>query len=456
MRVKDRLTLLIILLLLSLSMITPIVNGTRDSVEGATKNTFIEGKRLMKPFKITSNEEFEDITEEKGFRGAGTKEDPFVIEDLNILGYDQGYSIWIENTTVDFIIQRCYLRRTGDNSSIHQNAGLVMKNVTDGLIRNCNLSNNENNIIARDCEDITFKDNHLYGSYRNLQLKGSSDVHIADNLLKGEVNELFNTSHTTVNDNTFMKSSLSLDSATNNTIENNFFNGSTLGIEGSSYNIIKSNSFIDNHYGIHIEDEEQKENYISRETKITENRFESNSCGIKIKHVESDHTLEIIDNHFKEGGSAIAIVRSKGLGIRDNRIEKTNASSIISFSSTHVEMINNTITGSEASGIYVSGIYLVYNYRSPGRNKIIDNKIKRSASAGIKLNYSQGNKIVNNRLIDNKKGIVKINECRNNEIHDNYIVNRSNEMDLFELSSFLIPMLILLSVVIYFILVREK
>jgi parallel beta-helix repeat protein len=121
------------------------------------------------PIIINSNADFAL----QGWPGAGTASDPWIIEGLDINGTGKGYGIFIGNTTDSFIIKDNIIynceRLYSYPGSIYC-AGILLNNVTTGLIINNTIHSNYNGICLYSTRDIQIEmnnitDNFNYGVY---------------------------------------------------------------------------------------------------------------------------------------------------------------------------------------------------------------------------------------------------------------------------------------------------
>ena len=101
--------------------------------------------------------------------GNGTIFNPFIIENWSI-DASLNHGIWIENTTVYFIIRNCYIWN-GTNGSA-ANCGIYLNNMTNGFVKNNRLISNENGIFINRSETNrisynTCNSNNYCGVYLN-------------------------------------------------------------------------------------------------------------------------------------------------------------------------------------------------------------------------------------------------------------------------------------------------
>ncbi len=115
--------------------------------------------------------------------GNGTFSEPYVIEDLIIDGKNSSSCIWIANSNVYFKIENCRVY----NSAEYPNAGIVLSSVSNGLLINNNVSNNNGHGIRvssssnNEISGNTVSNNSVDGIY----LTHSSNNEISGNSVNG-------------------------------------------------------------------------------------------------------------------------------------------------------------------------------------------------------------------------------------------------------------------------------
>jgi len=88
----------------------------------------------------------------------GTKETPYLIENVSINALSLAVGINIVNSNVYFIIKNCSITNSNNND------GISLINVTNGFIISNNCSNNYRGIFLRDCHNNTLLENHLFNN----------------------------------------------------------------------------------------------------------------------------------------------------------------------------------------------------------------------------------------------------------------------------------------------------
>ena len=116
------------------------------------------GYTISTPFRIDSNANLGTYAS----GGDGSLGNPWIIEDYEIDGTDQGYCIYIGNVTDHFIVRNCYLHNASNmwNPPEFPNGALVLNNTQNGDVYS--------NIM----------ENSTYGIYIHNQPPGGIDNHL--------------------------------------------------------------------------------------------------------------------------------------------------------------------------------------------------------------------------------------------------------------------------------------
>jgi parallel beta-helix repeat protein len=111
------------------------------------------------PIYIGSNDDFVA----QGWPGNGAKENPYVIENLNI-SLPIISCIFITNVDCFFIIKNCYL----DGNNTDYKIGITLEYTKNGIIENNTISRCQSAIDLETCEDILIYNNELCDNGRGL------------------------------------------------------------------------------------------------------------------------------------------------------------------------------------------------------------------------------------------------------------------------------------------------
>ena len=364
------------------------------------------------PIHITSNSDFASQASANGWPGDGTQGNPYIIEGYEIDGQGGTYCIWIENTTVWFVIRNCAMWNATSPASAPWGAGIYLKNVTNGILENNDCSgNSRNGIHLESSSNNNIANNNCSGNGDGIRLESSSYNTLANNNCSGNSYgiRLESSSYNTItNNNCFGNSTygIDLESSSNNTITNNNCSGNSYGImlESSSYNTITNNNCSSNtRDGISLVDS-------SSSNTITNNNCSGNSWeGIYLWH-SSNNT--ITNNTLWNNGIVI------GIGIGGDSLEDWN---------THV-IENNTVNGKPAyyyknqnGGTVPSdaGQVILANCT----NMVVSGLTLTHATIGVQLAFSSSNTITNNNCSGNYHGIDLYSSSNNNITNNNCSYN---------------------------------
>ena len=134
---------------------------------------------IHEPIYIKSNDVFTDIVRTEGWAGRGTKDNPYIIENLIINGSGFTYCIWIENTDVYFVIRNCKLFGAMDNKE-PWGCSIYLKNVKNGIILNNTCTENEDDgiYLYQSSNNILSNNTCTYNANHNIAL-----LHASNNII---------------------------------------------------------------------------------------------------------------------------------------------------------------------------------------------------------------------------------------------------------------------------------
>lgn len=366
-----------------------------------------KGRRVVETFRIEINDlegnNWEWASNQWWCSGSGTSEDPYVIEDLNINSYGEGYGIIIENSDKHFIIQNCTISNGGFTS-----ANVKLINVSNGVIsQNTIKSSAYMGLELEKCDQIlinnnTITDNDIYA----LSLQYSDNCEIV---------------HNTISDNYFgIFTYYSDDNAiSENIIENN----QELAILCYGFrNHFYLNQITENGFIIHPDvissyssDLIETSNLINgkplyfyaNETNLDNTNY--SDAGQIILYNCSNSMIKGL-NFF---GKSISISLYDSYNILiDNNTFSRSFWPIFLVSSSNTTITHNKIYNS------VMGIGLGF---ASSENLIEENKISNSSSYGVILeNLSNNNTILNNDIFNCEVGIY-LQSVNSNTITENMI-----------------------------------
>ncbi|MEM3905881.1 MAG: NosD domain-containing protein [Nitrososphaerota archaeon] len=157
--------------------------------------------------------------------GNGTKENPFIIGGWNIRVKETTGGIWIENTSLHFVIKNCRIKNV-TKERYPWGAGIFLENVANGTI------------VGNECNDSN------YGIY----LDSSTSIIIKRNVMsKNRYQGIYlrEANNNVIEDNSILHNSegIHLYSSNNNTVANNSILYDSYGIvlRGSDHNVVRNN-----------------------------------------------------------------------------------------------------------------------------------------------------------------------------------------------------------------------
>ncbi|MFX1258780.1 MAG: NosD domain-containing protein, partial [Promethearchaeota archaeon] len=333
--------------------------------------------------------------------GSGTWNDPYIIENLDINGFNSGSCITIENSNVPFIIRNCKVYNSGSENS---DAGIKLNNVNySRIINNDCLNNNKNGIILEDCFWVNISGNTANENYYGISLTNSAHISILKSI---------------VNNNGGYGIYLQ-DCDDNNIIGNNANNNSEgIHLEHNCHNnTILGNTANNNlYYGISLE-------YNCHNNTISRNSANDNFVeGIQLFYycdgnTISGNTASNIGTSNQKAGISLGVYCDAN-NISENAVNNNDQTGI----SLDTFCESNIILGNNASNIGTSnqkvGIYL-YNSND---NDIIENNAKDNYFNGLRVIDCHFCNINDNIIIGNVYGLY-LQDCNDNDIIGNTISN---------------------------------
>ncbi len=188
--------------------------------------------------------------------GNGTYADPYIIEGWEIEA-KQASGITIRETSAFFVIRNVYI-----HSSESTYYGISLKNIVNGRVENCNITNNWKGVNIRESSSVSIFGNEISFNQEGLSARDSSNVTIEENVISFNIPQsgmvLVLVSNVTIQ---------------SNRVSNNNWMG--LSVYSSTNVTIAGNDIISNQYeGVRI---------LSSETVIlTANTISHNSDGVRL------------------------------------------------------------------------------------------------------------------------------------------------------------------------------
>ena len=406
------------------------------------------------PIHITSNSDFASQASANGWPGDGTQGNPYMIDGYDIDGQGGTYCIWIENTSVWFVIRNCKLWNATSTVSEPYGTGICLKNVQHGTLANNNCSGNSYGISLYSSSNYNnITNNNCSGNSYGISLYSSSNNNITNNNCSGNSwGGIY--LHSSSNNNNITNNYCSgnshygiyLYSSSNNNIMNNTLWNNGIGIGGGSLehwntHIIENNTvngkpvyYYKNQDGGTVHSDAGQvilanctnmvvsgltltntsigiELGFSSYNNITNNNCSGNSWGIFLDESCNNNITNNNCSGNSWGGISLA-------GSSNNNITNNNCSGNeggIHLSSSN----NNNITNNYCSGNSHDGIYL----HSSSNNNITNNNCSDNSDDGIYLDSSSNNNITNNNCSGNSHGISLAGSSNNNITYNNFYHN---------------------------------
>ena len=369
----------------------------------------------------------------QGWPGAGTDEDPYRIENLDIPGgSDDCIGIW--NTRAHFIILNCTVR---DNEGVG-GIGIHLLNVSNAQLVNNLCEDNSLGIFMQDCGSAAIVNNTYKSCSRGISIESTPGFPIYNNTFIGNAYGLYlgDSSDFNVSSNRFMQDDTGIymlyDGS--HTIYNNTFteNGDT-GIRIRQYcsdNTIANNTFIDNgEYAMNLF--ESGGNTIANNTMIgcglfLEPRYETYARQEQV----TDNTVNGLPLVFLQdqiGGivpaeaGQIIIVTCSGIVVEDQTM--VNCSVGIQLVHSNYSIVTNNTIANCTHGINLE--------RCGPYNLVTNNTCTDNLWTGIYISANGGstvestfNTVANNTCMRNNRGIYDLigenNTIANNNCSWNY------------------------------------
>jgi len=217
---------------------------------------------------IVSDEDFEL----QGWSGNGTKEMPYIIQDLSIS--TSGVCIAVYNTTSYFEIRHCIL--SNPSSVIEREArGVYLNNVTNAAIMSCEISRKGTGLYLEACSNCVLKENEVELSWGQGTYLGNSQACVVMN----------NQIHDNPHEGIYLTSSINCNVSTN-TVHNQGQGG--IRLVSSSACLVFKNDVHDNSQGIVFDDlsNSQVVNNTVRDSSYSGfSLYESSHCNVSFNNV---------------------------------------------------------------------------------------------------------------------------------------------------------------------------
>ncbi|MCX8173848.1 MAG: right-handed parallel beta-helix repeat-containing protein, partial [Thermoplasmata archaeon] len=392
------------------------------------------GSRKHSPIHINGNADFASQAASEGWPGNGSPGNPYIIEGYEIDGGGGSYCIWIENTSVYFVIRNCNAYKATNSGSTPNGAGIALKTVTNGRIENnkCNDStcgirlygsSQYNEVIGNNASSngagiylLSSSYNNISGTYASLNsyyglyLYYSTNNAITGNNASGNADD-----------------GIYLESSSNNNITNNNVSFNTnygIYLSSASNNNLTGNNATGNGAGIYM--------YSTTGSTLAGNVMWGNGIMIWGNEIHwNTHNIDTtnlvngkpvyyyrnqVGGQVPDDAGQVILVNCTGMLVKNLSLMRASAGVLIGFSKY------TTVTGNNASN-NLWGICLY----SSSYNNITGNNASFNTNYGLYLSSSSsGNNISGNNASGNYYGIFLDFFSSNNTITYNRFCNNTN------------------------------
>lgn len=326
---------------------------------------------------ISGNDDFASQAAVNGWRGDGTKENPYVIEGYEITGIGTG--IVIEGTSVWFVIRNCRINTAGN--------GIYLSGVENGAVENCVVVSGANEGItvtnSRNVKivDCTASSAFYFGIYSYM----SSDVEIINctayqNDYYGimvESSQNVRVLNCTTYDNTYV--GIYFKYSTRCTALNNEMRGEGMFVYGSveecTLHRIENNTVND------------MKVYYYRNLSASTLDLPEDAGQVILANVTSPVShLVISDLNLSYASCGVLLLHSSKIEVRNFSIWGSKVYGIYSYQSEDI-VINSSVLGDNRFGAFIA-----YSHNITIR----DNKITRNWINGVRIRYSTGGAVTGN------------------------------------------------------------
>ena len=160
--------LILLLFIVPVLLVSP--NGM-VRVRGSTTH----GYKPHFPIYITRDIDFEYL----GFPGSGSPDDPYILERLEITGYDS--AIQIEETSASFIIRNCIL----GGSSRDLGSIVALQRVGGFALQDCDIFTGYNGLRLIDCWNSDITGNRIYDCHNGIDISIIRKGNVSSNTIFG-------------------------------------------------------------------------------------------------------------------------------------------------------------------------------------------------------------------------------------------------------------------------------
>ncbi|MEM3445093.1 MAG: NosD domain-containing protein [Thermoplasmata archaeon] len=363
--------------------------------------------------------------------GSGTPEDPYIIEGWEIDANGGSYSIWIENTTVNFVIKNCVLRNATNTASPPHGTGIAFTNVKNGRIEGNEVTGNSMGIrlalsTNNSIRGVNASGNSLYG----ITLYSSPENTVGENSVTGNEYGIYLSfsNNTTIINNTISGNSrygIYLSSSLNTTISGNILSDDGIMITGELCQYWNTH---------HIEPTNLINGRPIYFYKDREGGFVPVDAGQVI--LANCTNMKISGLNVTNTSAGVLLGFSTSISITENNISG-NFIGIYLYASSNTEIISNNVSGNLLDGVYLffsnnntvrynkasDNLYGIHVWRSRN-NTLLENNASDNFYAGICIETSANNHVEGNTASANQYyGISLASSWNNTIISNNVSVN---------------------------------
>ena len=259
-------------------------NSSKSSTKPIIRHKYKQADYdIHEPIQISSDLQFNDQALAEGWSGDGSKEDPFVIESLNISSTID----CIEITNVDsyFIVRNCWLSNPliydDDENPVISDFGIYIQYSGHGMIDSCYISNKHSGIRIVEANCSIYNNTSINQRYHGIYVYWTDNSTIINNTIKHCDNGIY------------------IENSNNLTIcDNNIAFISNHGISTRCrYSIIRDNRIETSVEGIHI--------HRAYDTSIINNQI--TNCSYSSISVNENGHLNISHNTFTGAGISLSM-----------------------------------------------------------------------------------------------------------------------------------------------------
>ncbi len=373
------------------------------------------------PITIIGNDGFRELARREGWKGNGTRDDPYVIEAISIVSTNDTYLFYIANTTVHFILRNCYFGAP----EMREARGIYLVNVSNAVLVNDTFKYLEVAVELFNSHEISLSNLFL----ENIGFTAIYSKHSTNLLVESS---LINTSAIGIR----------FRDASNVTVRGNvvthFENAAGLLATATTNLTIVNNTFSEGHSAI-------LRLQHSRDINITDNIFDS-SAELKF-FLDAEHltNLYLSRNVITKRDLMGNILKSNHVTFRNNFI-----SAVLSFQDSDILNVNeNIFTDNGVLKFFNGSVIAVVNntfqnvagsalqFSVSMSISVLNNTFKRSSSMGLEMISSndsliQGNTFIMARAsaISLARDVSDVQVLRNN-FFDNHRLNNESQVITF-------------------------